>query len=296
MKIFNRLFNPLTFNRVFNFCLIVIVLTSLAMTTVRCTNDDEEDPVVEPTVKLTTSATLGKHLTDSLGRTLYFFTRDVAGTNTCTGGCASLWPVFYKPNLTQDALAEGLNITDFGTITTSDGRQQTTYKGWPIYYYAPVTNGVNTQELAGETKGENVGGVWFVAKPDYTLMLANLSILNKNTQQTTAERFLVDEKGLTLYIFAKDQKNPATLPSNCTGGCINVWPVYYRENMVIPSALNKSDFGAITRNDGANGTTRQHATYKGNPLYYFAQDNSTRGKAEGHGFTGAGDLWFVVNP
>jgi predicted lipoprotein with Yx(FWY)xxD motif len=285
----------LSFKSSINFYLLAVLLLTLALITVRCDENDDDEDTVLPKIQLSTNATLGSYLTDSTGRTLYVFTRDVAGTNNCTGGCANLWPVFYAPNLTQVSLGAGLDLVDFGTITTAAGVSQTTYKGWPLYYYAPVANGVNTPELAGETKGENFNNVWFVGK-NYTAMIGNASLLNKSTQQTAAQKYFVVEKGLTLYIFAKDQKNPTTLATNCTGGCINAWPVYYRENPVLPSSFNKADFGSITRNDGPNGTTRLQATYKGNPLYYFAQDANTRGKAEGNGFTGAGDLWFVVTP
>ncbi len=290
-----KTFQNVSFKSLFNFYLLSVLLFTIAIITVRCDGIEDVVPPVTAKIKLTTSPTLGSYLTDSTGRTLYVFTRDVAGTNNCAGGCAAVWPIFYQQNLTQAQLGEGLDLADFGTINTAADKPQTTYKGWPLYYYAPAVNGVNTPELAGETKGENVNNVWFVGK-NYSALMGNASLLNKSTQETTAQKFLVDEKGLTLYIFAKDQKNPTTLATNCVGGCINAWPVYYRENLVVPSSFNKSDFGSITRTDGPNGTTRLQATYKGNPLYYFARDENTRGKAEGNGFTGAGDLWFVVTP
>jgi predicted lipoprotein with Yx(FWY)xxD motif len=62
---------------------------------------------------------------------------------------------------------------------------------------------------------------------------------------------------------------------------------------VLPTALSINDFGAITRPDGSNGTTRQQTTYKGVPLYYFVNDNATRGKTEGEGVA---NLWSVATP
>ena len=50
-----------------------------------------------------------------------------------------------------------LNLKDFATIAR-DGGKQLTYKGMPLYFYKGDLK-------AGDTKGNGVGGVWFVAKP-----------------------------------------------------------------------------------------------------------------------------------
>ncbi|MEO5592002.1 MAG: hypothetical protein ABIR15_05990, partial [Chitinophagaceae bacterium] len=53
--------------------------------------------------------------------------------------------------------------TNFGEITRTDGtvtRKQSTYKGRPLYYYTPDTF------KRGVAKGEGVGTVWWVMKPD----------------------------------------------------------------------------------------------------------------------------------
>jgi hypothetical protein len=43
-------------------------------------------------------------------------------------------------------------------ITRADGGQQIAYNDQPLYFYAE-------DQQPGETTGEGVGGVWFVAKP-----------------------------------------------------------------------------------------------------------------------------------
>ena len=52
-------------------------------------------PPVAPTgIALGTSATLGSYLTDNQNHALYFFSNDANGQDSCTGGCAALWPPF----------------------------------------------------------------------------------------------------------------------------------------------------------------------------------------------------------
>jgi predicted lipoprotein with Yx(FWY)xxD motif len=53
---------------------------------------------------------------------------------------------------------EGLNAGDFGTVTREDGKQQTNYKGSPLYYFGG-------DKVPGDVQGQGVGNVWFVANP-----------------------------------------------------------------------------------------------------------------------------------
>ena len=45
-----------------------------------------------------------------------------------------------------------------GILSRPDGRQQVTYDGHPLYYFAKDTK-------SGDTMGQNVGNVWMVAAP-----------------------------------------------------------------------------------------------------------------------------------
>lgn len=262
--------------------------------------DDQQTPAPDPTIKLVSSTDLGSFLTDKEGNTLYYFTRDVEGKNVCTGGCAPVWPIFYEPTI---QVSGDLQASDFTTQTTASGQPQTVYKGWPLYYYAPLVNGQNTREAAGQTTGNGVGNVWYVVSPTYSLMVATKSILNKTTNQAETKNFLIDSRGRTLYTFQKDARNPTTLPTNCTDNCATIWPPFYTASRTLPSALKGSDFGTITRTTTTNtgpygdGTvTNQQLTYKGKPLYFYAGDNQTRGQVEGHGVLSEGDVWFVATP
>jgi len=96
---------------------------------------------------------VGFYLVDGSGMTLYYRTKDIQsnGTSTCTGGCVQSWPVFYAAKL---VLPPGLNASSFRVVSRSDGRQQLTYDGWPLYYFAG-------DQKPGDLLGQGIGGVWF---------------------------------------------------------------------------------------------------------------------------------------
>lgn len=93
----------------------------------------------------------GKVLTDG-GRTLYTFDPDTASTSACTGACASMWP----PVVGTATPGAGLTASDFGTIMRSDGTQQVTFMGHPVYEFSG-------DKAAGDTNGDGIQGTWHVA-------------------------------------------------------------------------------------------------------------------------------------
>lgn len=107
------------------------------------------------TVLIKSKEGLGKHLTDSKGMTLYYFKNDSPGKSACAGECLGKWPVFYSEKITAP---KDVNAKDFGTITREDGKKQTTYKGYPLYYFSGDAK-------AGDTNGQGVKDVWFVIDP-----------------------------------------------------------------------------------------------------------------------------------
>jgi|GEM_PF-353698 len=95
---------------------------------------------------------------------------------------------------------------------------------------------------------------------------------------------LVDDKGMTLYLFTNDTPNTST----CYGKCATYWPdLLTNGNAVGGAGLDSSKFGTTTRTDG---TTQ--VTYNSWPLYYFAKDKQP-GDVTGQGVT---NNWFVVSP
>jgi predicted lipoprotein with Yx(FWY)xxD motif len=91
-------------------------------------------------------------LTNSSGKTLYWFAPDTSTTSKCTGSCATYWPPVTGP------VTAGSGVTGtLSTITRSDGTMQATYDGHPLYTYVGDT-------AAGQAKGNGLnlsGGLWY---------------------------------------------------------------------------------------------------------------------------------------
>lgn len=106
-------------------------------------------------VKLSTKQGLGSYLADADGKTLYWFKKDSPGKSACAGPCLEKWPIFFRETVTPPA---GVEAKDFGVITREDGKKQTVFRGFPLYYYA-------ADMQAGDALGQGVGDNWFVIDP-----------------------------------------------------------------------------------------------------------------------------------
>jgi predicted lipoprotein with Yx(FWY)xxD motif len=95
-----------------------------------------------------------KHLT------VYMFEADKGTTSSCTGACAKVWPPVTsegKPTASGAAAS-----ADLGTTMRSDGTEQVTYHGHPLYFY-------DDDKDAGDAYGQGskaFGAGWYVLKPD----------------------------------------------------------------------------------------------------------------------------------
>jgi predicted lipoprotein with Yx(FWY)xxD motif len=91
-------------------------------------------------------------LTNSSGKTLYWFAPDTSTASKCSGSCATYWPPVTGP------VTAGSGVTGtLSTITRADGTIQATYDGHPLYTYVGDT-------AAGQAKGNGLnlsGGLWY---------------------------------------------------------------------------------------------------------------------------------------
>ena len=131
-------------------------------------------------MKLIDNNDYGKLLVTKDNQSMYIHAGDVTGETNCTGGCNDTWPAVTGEVYDME-LGEGLSLADFGTIDLEDGKKQVTYKGWPLYYYSPTSDGELEKPL--ETKGEGRGGVFHLAKPDYTILLGRKAVVENEPEK-----------------------------------------------------------------------------------------------------------------
>ena len=106
-------------------------------------------------LKIMEKEAIGKYLADDNGMTLYSFAKDEKNNSNCIEGCALNWPPFHSDTA---AVGKGLVQEDFAVISRTDGRQQTTYKGMPLYYF-------KNDKYPGDTFGQGIGEVWHLVIP-----------------------------------------------------------------------------------------------------------------------------------
>jgi predicted lipoprotein with Yx(FWY)xxD motif len=92
---------------------------------------------------------------------VYSFSRDAGGQSTCTGACTVTW----VPVLTtgRPHVAGAISTKDLGVIGRSDGTDQVTYEGEPLYLYAAEqfvfpTRGYNPQSTGTVGNGNGLAG------------------------------------------------------------------------------------------------------------------------------------------
>ena len=139
-------------------------IASLALFAAACGSSGSGSASASPpatTAKTASSATvsvansnLGNVLVDVHGRTLYQFGADMGTTSACSGACATNWPPLVATGAAT--VGNGAKASLLGASTRSDGTQQVTYDGHPLYTFAG-------DKKAGDTNGQGVnafGGIW----------------------------------------------------------------------------------------------------------------------------------------
>jgi predicted lipoprotein with Yx(FWY)xxD motif len=254
----------------------LLLLFPLAMSTVSAQD--------EALITVSMDPNLGAILTDSEGKTLYLFTQDTtADESVCYDNCAVNWPIVTPDKAT--GLAAGIP-GELKVIDRTDGTQMVAYNGIPLYYYI-------ADEAAGDTTGQNVGGVWFVVPPGAShgpyaaapgegtpVPSASLSI--GFTEELGP--FLTDPEGKTLYLFTNDTEPGET---TCYDDCAVNWPpMPAGDAMLLPPGIQ----GTLSAVDRTDGTTM--LAYNDIPLYYYIADEAA-GDTNGQD---VGEVWYIVPP
>lgn len=207
-----------------------------------------------------TNVFIGPYLTDLAGMTLYIYGADFPGdcnsppVSNCTADCAVAWPPFDAHDRSLPATVDPAN---FGDIDRGDGTHQTTYLGWPLYYYKSDTapNTIN---------GQGKGKTWFAAET----VLPNLMVM-RGPVAGGGIKFLADDHGRTLYSIAGDTlgTNGTAPVSNCAGDCAASFFPYYPGDIFPVTSLEPHDVSIFERADG-----KLQGAYKGAPLYFSSAD------------------------
>lgn len=115
------------------------------------------------------------------GFTVYVFNNDLgsAGSN-CNGGCATNWP----PVLVTDEMVSG--VPGLSAIERDDGAMQAAYQGRPLYFFA-------NDMAAGDTNGDEVGGVWFkVNQAQISLQIQGANVTTTDIYTTNGVIHVID--------------------------------------------------------------------------------------------------------
>jgi len=104
---------------------------------------------------------------------------------------------------------------------------------------------------------------------------------------STLGRIIVDGRGRTLYLFARDRHGR----SACSGACATYWPPLIASGKLLAVRGAKASLlGTPRRADG-----RRQVTYRHHPLDRYVGD-ATKGQTKGQGLDLSGGEWWVLSP
>jgi predicted lipoprotein with Yx(FWY)xxD motif len=129
-------------------------------------------------LKGSSTSKFGTVLVNSSGMTLYRFTPDRKGVNTCTpvAACAKFWPRLLVKGVATPKVAAAVRTALVGTIRQPKGLTQASYGGFPLYMFAG-------DKKPGDVNGEGVAGKWFVV--DVKGSLVKHAVAASSTTATT---------------------------------------------------------------------------------------------------------------
>ena len=118
----------------------------------------------------TETSSAGAFLTNGSGRAIYLWMADSKDKSTCSGACAAAWPPVTATG--QPTAAGGVNASDLGTITRSDGTKQVTYDGHPLYYFAGDTG----SGMDNGQGSDGFGAKWWLVAPSGASITAAVTL------------------------------------------------------------------------------------------------------------------------
>lgn len=95
---------------------------------------------------------VGTVLTTAAGLTLYRFTQDTAGTATCTGACAKIWPPLLASKGAHISGPKG--VKGLSLINVGNGHRQVAFHKVALYRYVG-------DKKKGQAHGQSFAGKWF---------------------------------------------------------------------------------------------------------------------------------------
>ncbi|MGB8362506.1 MAG: hypothetical protein WCE80_14005 [Acidimicrobiia bacterium] len=107
---------------------------------------------------------LGSILVDPNGYTLYVFDADIDGVSTCYDSCAGNWPAVSA----DTPISSDLDQSIFASAARTDGSDQLTINGMPLYRFA-------SDSAPGDTNGQGLNGLWWVVDADGNVVEATSS-------------------------------------------------------------------------------------------------------------------------
>jgi len=115
---------------------------------------------------------------------------------------------------------------------------------------------------------------------------ATTSNAQVNVRSTALGRILVDARGRTLYMFARDRNGK----SACYAVCAHFWPPLIATKAPKTGAgLKASLFKTTVRKDG-----KMQVVFRGHPLYRFLKDTKA-GQTNGEDQLAFGARWYAVS-
>ncbi len=132
-------------------------------------------------VRGSSTSKYGTVLVDASGMTLYRYTPDSKGVNTCTrvAACNKAWTRLLVKGTATPKVGGGASTALVGTIKQPKGLTQVSYGGFPLYTFSG-------DKKAGDVNGEGIGGTWYVVDVKGALVKHAVATSSKTATTTSS--------------------------------------------------------------------------------------------------------------